>query len=93
MRLIKWFLKFFQPTVKMPRRVKFLEGTEWLCPECEVTIAVARRDIHAGDVAKSSDWDIKNAGFWTRTHCGEHLFHYDAGGRGILIHTPTGWVG
>jgi len=92
MRLLTWLLKFFEAPRAAPRRVKFVEGTEWLCPHCRATIAIARHDIYVYDVARSSDWDAKDVAFWTgRTHCGEHLHRYDS--RGILIFTPTGWVG
>jgi len=90
--VIEWFLKLFQPTVKQPRRVKFVEGTEWLCPDCGTTIAIANRDIHHWDVARSSDWDVKDSGFWSRMHCGRHVFKYGDGGK-VLLLSPTGWVG
>lgn len=97
-RLLKWFLGFFSAPRSKPRsgrgRVKFVEGTEMLCPVCDMAIAIARRDIHAGDVPRSSEWDIKDQkAFWDIKHCNHHLFDYEPGGRGTLVMTPTGWVG
>jgi hypothetical protein len=96
MKLIKWFLQFFQPPrAALPRslaRVKFLEGTEMQCPRCRTTLAIARRDIYHGSLKRSSDWDVRDAGFWDHRHCGAHVMRYGAGAC-VLIMTPTGWVG
>lgn len=97
MKFLKWFLKFFENPTTAPRddrlaRVKFLEGTEMLCPHCATTIAIARRDIYYGSVARSSDWDVKDSGFWFQKHCGQHIFGYHPNGS-RSIYTPTGWVG
>ncbi|MDP3939631.1 MAG: hypothetical protein Q8R92_16060 [Deltaproteobacteria bacterium] len=92
MKLLEWLLKFFQPPRAAPRPVKFLEGTEWICPHCGTTLAIARRDIYHYDVARSSDWDVKDFGFWFRKHCDAPAFKYGVDGR-LLLLTPTGWVG
>lgn len=73
-------------------RLKFLEGTEWLCPHCRTVLAVARRDIHSGDLKASSDWDIKDAGFWVHRHCGRAVHRQGHLGQ-IEFFTPTGWHG
>lgn len=97
MKLLEWFLQFFSaPRAALPatpKRVKFLEGTEWICPKCEATLGVARKDIYHGDLRRSSEWDIKDLGFWTQSHCGEYAVRFSDDGHRILFLTPTGWVG
>lgn len=96
MKFLKWFLQFFSaPRAALPARmprVKFLEGTEWICPTCEKTIAIARRDIRCGDRAMSSEWDVKDQGFWKMSHCGVPAYRYTHEMQ-IQFFTPTGWVG
>lgn len=96
MKLLEWFLQFFEAPraalPRTPRRVKFLEGTEWLCPTCEATIAIARCDIYHGELARSSKWEIKDNGFWAMKHCGRYAPRFDELGRMQFL-TPTGWVG
>lgn len=96
MRFLRWFLQFFAaPRAALPatpKRVKFLEGTEWTCPTCGTTLGIARRDIYHDDVKHSSEWDIKDFGFWSHTHCGKLAYKFDDMHR-VLFHTPTGWVG
>lgn len=96
MKFLKWFLQFFEgpraALPKTPRRVKFLEGTEWICPTCEKTIAIARCDIYGYELARFSHWDVKDPGFWTMTHCGAYAARFDELGR-MQFFTPTGWVG
>lgn len=96
MKLLEWFLQFFKgPRAALPAgqpRVKFVEGTEWICPDCGTTIAIANRDIYLYDIHRSSDWDIKDQGFWKREHCGRIAFKYGVGSH-VQFLTPTGWVG
>ena len=93
MKFIKWFLQFFRSTsAPAPRGVKFVEGTEWLCPRCHTTLAIARHDIYNRVLMSSLDWEVKDSGFWTFEHCDAHIMRYGADGH-IVIMTPTGWVG
>lgn len=96
MKFLKWFLSFFDAPraalPKIPRRVKFLEGTEWICPTCEKTLGVARCDIYHDGMKRSSEWDILDPGFWKQMHCGRFAARFDELGR-IQFFTPTGWVG
>lgn len=98
MRLLEWFLQFFAaPRAALPatpKSVKFFEGTEWTCPTCGTTLGIALKDIYRHTPALSSEWDIKDPGFWTKTHCGVPAGKYaDDGTYRVLFHTPTGWVG
>lgn len=93
MKLLEWFLQFFQPTLKLPRRVKFLEGTQWTCPNCNALLATARVDIYSYEVASLSDWDLVVPAWGPPLkHCGENTWVQHSNGR-HQIHTPTGWVG
>lgn len=95
MRILEWFLQFFSaPRAALPatpKRVKFFEGTEWTCPTCGTTLGIALKDIHSYEIARSSDWDIRDPGFWDKKHC-ELAYKFSVDGR-VLFHTPTGWVG
>lgn len=92
---MKWLLQWlglFQPTLKNPKPVKFVEGLEATCPDCGVTIAVARRDVLSGEAATSTAWEVERpAAFYRFRHCHSRWLDFKDGKH--VVHTPTGWVG
>jgi len=95
MRFLNWVLSFFKPVEEKYitfRRVKFVEGTNWICPTCRGVIGVAKQDICYGDPGVSSVWDIKNSGAFFSFQCCAQPAHRSEEGR-MQFFTPTGWVG
>lgn len=93
MKILEWFVKFFEPPARVPRRAKFLEGTQWTCPKCRALLATAKRDIYSGEVADRNAWTIVVPAWGMPTmHCGVNTMTMNSSGR-HQIHTPTGWVG
>ena len=93
MNILLWVLKFFKEPAAPTRRVKFVEGTEWTCVKCGTVLGVAKCDIHSGDPAASSAWEIKGPGFWNRAHCAVRATRIGPDSGRVEFHTPTGWVG
>ena len=92
MKLLAWFAQFFKPVQRLPRRVKFVEGTEWICPDCKAVLATANHDIYSGDVARMSSWELTVPAWGIpATHCGVSTIRTN--GHHHEIYTPTGWVG
>ena len=91
MKLFDWL--FSAAVEKAKRRVKWVEGTELMCPRCHMTIAVAKRDTYVGDPKNSADWSVRHGhAFRSMRHCGLPLNSISANGT-EKIFTPTGWVG
>ena len=94
MKLLDRILAFFLRASEPPKRQyplsrpKFVEGTEWTCPNCGTTLGIAKRDIYSGSAAFGRQWGVPSL---PKLHCGVPTMRRH-GGRDE-IHTPTGWVG
>lgn len=89
-----WFKIFSHKPEEYSPPVRFPAGTKITCPECGKEIAVAMRDIKAGELIRSDAWRsdvIKKMGRMVCPDDGASYIMPVAGG-GKSVHTSKGWM-
>lgn len=92
---LEWVARLWSPKVTEPKpQVKWVEGTQWICPVCRRLIATAKRDVCRYEKADAEAWQIHSTyAFFSMGKCCLTVRAARMNNGITEFFTPTGWVG